>query len=79
MTHAVNSQSRGTRRQPRVLTVNPPTLPTTRPQQPEGRIEKEAIKEKQIMGQARIEDLKLLHMLLHIEVLKTTLEEAIQS
>jgi len=69
MTHAAERHSRGRRQQPRVLTVNPPTLPTTNPQRPEGRTDKEAIKDKQIMGQASIEDLKLLH----IEVFKMTL------
>ena len=74
MTHTVQRPSRGTRRHTRVLTATP--QPSPRPAH-DGRrdAEKEAIKQRQIMGQARKEDLKLLH----IEVLKTTFEEAYES
>ena len=70
MTQAVNSHSRGTRQHPRVLAVNPSTLPTTNPTRPEGRRAKEALKDKQIMGHASIEDLKLLHIELDFEEAK---------
>ena len=70
MTHTVASHSRGTQRHPRVLTVNPPTLPTTRIHRPEGSTTKEALKDEQIMGHASFEDLKLLHIEVNFEEAK---------